>query len=76
MIHLSLEERLRLVTLRSQLVVLVCLSLLGNGLFDLNLAGLLGLLRFRGRCLVFAGGRLAGALFIIVVVYGFELLAH
>lgn len=81
--HLSLEERLLLtVVLRLELVDIVsmCLLLLhkgrrrlfativlGFGLLDLDLAGLLVLLRFRRGRLVCAGGGLAG---IIVFVCG------
>jgi len=77
-VHLGLEERLLLLALRLQLAVLVCLFLFGlflAFLLGLDLAGFLALLRFRARCLVTAGGRLAGAI-VIVVVYGFKLSAH
>jgi hypothetical protein len=80
--HLSLEERLLLpIALRLELVGLVgrCLLLLHNGrrrlfatfllgfgLLDLDLAGLLDLLRFRCGCLVCAGGGLAGVIIVVV----------
>ena len=84
--HLGLEERLLLlVALRLELAGLIGLLLFDNapcklffdvgvgfGLFGLDLAGFLALLRFRRRGLVGAGGVLAGA---IVVVCCCNLLA-
>ena len=77
--HLGLEERhLLLVALGLELASLVGLLLFGNapcklffdvgvgfGLFGLDLAGFLALLRFRRRGLVGAGGVLAGAIVVV-----------
>lgn len=83
--HLSLEERLLLdIALRLELVDIasMCLLLLrkgrrilfttfvlGFGLLDLDLAGVLVLLRFRRRRLVCAGGGLAVVIVFVCVCF-------